>query len=311
MDIHERLAQAAKMAKEQEKLLHRREAACQILSKKKEHLQELKKQLVLEGKDVKRLEGLSLQSFWHSLKGTKEMAKHKEQEEYLAAKMKFDAASAYLLTLEADIKRIDNELDARKDSQAQYQQAVKDKEKYLLHSGGPEAQGLFKLAEELGCRQAECKELVEAIDTGEKAIKALAEVEKSLSSAQSWGVVDILGGGLITTSIKHSHIGNARRKIDHAQRILQDFQTELADVHKTNESIEIKGLATMADFLLDGLLFDWIVQSQINTAQKNTRQLMQKIEGTIQDLQKLQLENQEKVEKLNEERRYLVENAPI
>jgi uncharacterized protein with HEPN domain len=260
---------------------------------------------------VKRLEGLTLQNFWHSIIGTKEMAKHKEQEEYLAAKMKFDAASAYLETLAADIRRIDNELKALGDPQVQYQQAVKDKEKYLLASGGPEAQRLFRLAEELGRRQAERKELEEAIATGEKAAQALAEVAKSLSSAQNWGIVDILGGGLIITSIKHSHIGNARRKIDQAQQLLQYFQTELADVQEANESIEIKGLATMADFLLDGLLFDWIVQSQINTAQKNIRQLKQKIEATIQDLQKLQLENREKVDKLNEERRNIVEKIPI
>jgi hypothetical protein len=159
MDIQERLLKAAQMMKEQEKLLHRREAACQMLDKQKVHLQELQKQLVLESKDVKGLEGLTLQNFWHSIRGTKEMAKQKEQEEYLAAKMKFAAARAYLETLAADIRRIDNELEALGDPQVQYQQAVKDKEKYLLASGGPEAQRLFRLAEELGRRQAERKEL--------------------------------------------------------------------------------------------------------------------------------------------------------
>jgi len=311
MDIQERLLKAAQMIKEQEKLLHRREAACQMFDKQKVHLQELQKQLIKESKDVKRLEGLTLQNFWHTIRGTKGMAKQKEQEEYLAAKMKYDAARTYLEILEADIRRIDNELEALGDPQVQYQQAVKDKEKYLIASGGPQAQRLFRLAEELGRRQAECKELEEAIATGEKAAQALAEVEKSLSSARNWGIVDILGGGLIITSIKQSHIGNARRKIGQAQQLLQNFQTELADVQKTNETIEIRGLATMADFLFDGLLFDWIVQSQINAAQKNTGQLKQKVEAAIKELQQIWEKYRQEEIKLDNERKQLIETASL
>ncbi|MEN6461150.1 MAG: hypothetical protein ABFC94_07265 [Syntrophomonas sp.] len=311
MDIQERLAETARLLKEREKLLHRREATCNLIEEQKEHWQELKKQLALEGKDLERLDGITLQNFWHSLRGTKDIAKHKEQEEYLAAKMKFDGVNAALENLEADIKRIDKELVAMGDPQLEYQQAIQDKEKYLLRSGGPDARHLFEVAEQLGCLQAEARELEEAIDTGQKAFKSLSEVEKSLSSAQGWGVVDILGGGLLTTAIKHSHIGDARRKISQAQQLLRDFKTELADVQKANDSIEIGGLGTMADFLLDGLLFDWIVQSQINNAQNRTRQLKQKLQSTIQDLYQIQERNRQAALELDEERKRIIETASM
>jgi len=64
-----------------------------------------------------------------------------------------------------------------------------------------------------------------------------------------------------------------------------------------------------ADFLLDGALFDIIVQSQINTAQNQTRQLKHKVQGLIQDLQKMQGQNQQETLGLEQERKDIVENA--
>ncbi len=221
--------------------------------------------------------------------------------------MKFDGASAALENLRADIRRIDKQLEAIGDPQTAYDQAISDKEDYLLRSGIPDAKQLFEMAERLGRLQAEAIELVEAIDTGREAVQALSEVEKSLGSAQGWGIVDILGGGLITTAIKHSHIGSARSKISQAQRLLSSFQTELSDVHQFNESIEIGGISTLADFILDGLLFDFIVQSQINNAQKRTRQLREKIQSTIEELQHIQERNRVTILELDREKRRIIE----
>ena len=63
--------------------------------------------------------------------------------------------------------------------------------------------------------------------------------------------------------------------------------------------------------MLDGLIFDFVVQSQINDAQHRTRQLKREIMVTIQDLQKIQRNNQQQTEMLNEERQRLIEAAPI
>lgn len=307
MEIQERLAEAARLLKEREKLLKRRATIENKIQEQKANWLELKNRLGKEAKDVERLEGLTLQNFWHSLTGTKDIAQHKEQEEYLAAKMKFDGASAALENLQVDIRRIDNELDAVGDPQATYDQAVKDKENYLLRSGGPEAQQLFDVAEGLGSLQAEIKEAAEAIDAGQKAARSLSEVVKSLGSAQGWGVVDILGGGLITTAIKHSHIGTARNKINRAQQQLRSFQTELADVQTSIPSIEMGRIWTLADFILDGLLFDFIVQSQINQAQNRTRQLLKEIQSIIEELEQIQEKNRQTASELEQKRRQIIE----
>ncbi|MDD3898949.1 MAG: hypothetical protein PHE82_08405 [Syntrophomonadaceae bacterium] len=308
MNVDERLARAVEMVKEYEKIHSRLETTRSMLGRERNRYNELKKQMALEGRDVERLDGITLHNLWHTLLGTKELAKRKEQEEYLAAKMKFDAAAVSLQMLESDLHTLEQQLVAMGDPVLKYQQAIKEKGFYLLRSGTSDAKHLFELVEQLGYLRAQNKELKEAIEAGEQAKKALSRVENNLGSAQGWGIVDILGGGLITTAIKHSHIGDARNNIDQAQQLLRKFQRELADITVTN-TIEIGRISTLADFLLDGALFDIIVQSQINTAQNQTRQLKHKVQGLIQDLQRMQEQTQQEALRLEQERKYIIENA--
>jgi hypothetical protein len=308
MNVDERLAKAVQMVKEYEKLQGRLATTREMLGREKNRYNELKKQMILEGRDVERLDGITLQNLWHNLMGTKELAKRKEQEEYLAAKMKFDAAAASLQMLESDLDRLEQQLATMGNTELEYQQAIQAKESYLLRSGTPDAKHLFELVEQLGYLKAQDKELKEAIEAGGKAKEALSQVENNLCSAQGWGVVDILGGGLITTAIKHSHIGDARNNIHRAQQLLRKFQRELADITVTN-TVEIGTISTLADFLLDGALFDIIVQSQINTAQNHTRQLKHKVQTLIHDLQKMQGQNQQETLRLEQERQDIVENV--
>lgn len=48
------------------------------------------------------------------------------------------------------------------------------------------------------------KERQEAIDAGNRALFSLRAAQGQLNSAKNWGVVDLLGGGLITSIIKRS-----------------------------------------------------------------------------------------------------------
>ncbi|MDD3363344.1 MAG: hypothetical protein PHZ03_00010 [Syntrophomonas sp.] len=309
MNVHERLTEAVRLVQEREKWLHRREATVNLIQSQKNLRDQLQRQLALESRDVDRLDGITLLNLWHSLRGTKEEAKRKEQEEYLIAKLKYDEANAALIALEADLTGMDNNLADMGDLDTKYQQAVQDKEEYLLRSGGSEAQHLFEMAEQLGRLKAEVKELLEAIEAGKKVEKAFSKVQKSLGSAEGWGAFDLLGGGLLTTAIKHSHISDARNEIDQAQLLLRKFQRELADVKPTNDTIQIGGLATFADFFLDGLLFDAIVQFKINDAQTRTKQLQRKVQAIIHDLNLMKEQSSQRLLELGQERRQIIENT--
>ncbi len=224
-------------------------------------------------------------------------------------KLKYDEANAALILLEAELTRMENNLTAMGDLDTKYQQAVRDKEEYLLSCGGYEAQHLFEMAEQLGCLKAEEKELIEALEAGREVEKAFSKVQKNLGSAQGWGAFDLLVGGFITTAIKHSHISDARNEIDQAQLLLRKFQRELADVKHTNDTIQIGGLAIFADFFLDGLLFDAIVQFKINDAQDRTKQLQRKVQAIIHDLNVMKEQNSQRILEIDQERRQIIENV--
>ena len=74
------------------------------------------------------------------------------------------------------------------------------------------------------------RERQEAIDAGERALDSLYGVRKELESAGNWGLLDMFGGGMFTTFVKHSKMNDAQRYMERAKRDLAAFSRELADM---------------------------------------------------------------------------------
>ena len=74
------------------------------------------------------------------------------------------------------------------------------------------------------------REIQEAIDAGECALRSLKEARESLESARGWGLLDMFGGGTISGLVKHMKVTDARNSLDKAKADLERFRVELADV---------------------------------------------------------------------------------
>ena len=105
-----------------------------------------------------------------------------------------------------------------------------------------------------------------------------------LNKASNWGIVDILGGGVITGLLKHSRMGDAEREIEEAKYALQQFSKELRDVSGYS-SIHINEFITFADFIFDGLLMDVIAQSKIADAKRQCDDAIRQVNGIRRELQ--------------------------
>lgn len=307
MNIDERLREATCRIRERDKFQASLETAHKMQISARNNWDKAKKRLAFEEKDLEKLDGKTLVSLWHSIMGTTEAAKRKEQEEYLEAKLKFDDARAALEKLDREVARLERELAALGDPEGEYQRALMEKEEFLLQSGGPTAQRLLLIAEQTGAGEAREKELGEAIEAGKKAEQAMAKAENSLNHASGWGVVDILGGGLLTTAIKHSNINDARAAIRKAQDLLRRFQQELSDVQKDMQ-VDIGLFLSLADYFFDGLVFDIFVQSQINTALDRTRQLRRRIRELLEELNQMRVQNQERLQQFSLEKNHLLKS---
>ena len=132
------------------------------------------------------------------------------------------------------------------------------------------------------------KEVIEAIEAANVALKALKQADSDLNSAGNWGIADLLGGGFFISMIKHSKMDQAQKHMDDARYALQNFSKELADVDQgLNLGLDTAGFLDFADVFMDNFFVDWMVQDQINRAQKNVRSAIRRVEEIKDQLSRI------------------------
>lgn len=132
-------------------------------------------------------------------------------------------------------------------------------------------------------------EIKEAMDAGNRALQSLRNAENNLGDAGKWGIVDMLGGGLLVDLVKHSKMDNASGYMEQAKHDLQHFQRELKDVQmNANFSLNIGDFLNFADFFFDGFIADYLVQSKIRETQKQLKEAISQVERVLRQLQTYQ-----------------------
>ena len=131
------------------------------------------------------------------------------------------------------------------------------------------------------------KEIREAIRAGERALDSLKEADRQLSSAGTWGLIDIFGGNTFSGLMKHMRVNNASRYVDDARRDMAAFRDELGDIRDLeNLNVDIDGFLTLADFFFDGFVADIFVQSKIRKGQQQVREAIRRVEDILSSLRK-------------------------
>ena len=129
------------------------------------------------------------------------------------------------------------------------------------------------------------KERNEAILAGERALDSLRAARDELNSAGNWGIVDLLGGGLISGLVKHSKMSNAQNYMEQAKWNLQNFSRELQDVNMVhNLNLELGDFLTFADLFFDGVVADWLVQDRINETKRQVEDAIRHVETILGQL---------------------------
>ena len=131
---------------------------------------------------------------------------------------------------------------------------------------------------------AEFREINEAVLAGERALNSLREAKGKLNSARAWGVYDILGGGMISSIVKHSKMNDANEWLEQANRDLRRFAKELRDVPGEEIYVQAGDLASTLDIFFDNIFSDFIVQNRINEARAEIDRLINRVQGTVWDL---------------------------
>ena len=131
---------------------------------------------------------------------------------------------------------------------------------------------------------SERREINEAIRAGERALDSLHEAKGKLDSARAWGIYDILGGGIISSAVKHHKMSDANEWVDRANDDLRRFAKELRDVDGEGLQVDTGSLVTMLDIFCDNFFSDLMVQQKINDGRARIDSLIDKIEGVMWEL---------------------------
>ena len=270
-------------------------------------VEETARLLTKEREDVEKLEKGGLRALLLSLTGDREVRLSQERREELAARLQYDQARRDAEDLEERIRDLLQEREELRAIRTQLEALLGEKAERLKELGGTGGTRLAERDRALDALAAQRREVGEALHAGRQAEQALSGVLDSLDSAESWGTWDMLGGGLFTTMAKHGHIDDARAGIDHAQRALSRFRTELADVRDMElPQVQIGEFATFADYFFDGFFMDWMVQSKIQDAQEGVSEVHVRVLNALRNLEQMDQELAGRQAGLESERKELL-----
>ena len=263
-------------------------AARAELDRHGEACERLAANLEKEGEDVRKLEGLTFTSLVAGLFGDRDRRLDQEKQELHRARLRYDEQRTALATAREEVAAIEAELRAcPPDLDARQRDLREAKAAFLVATAGAAGRALAEHSDRIAEAGAALDELREATVAGESALAAVREVERELAAASNWGIADLAGGGLLTTWAKHGRLDRAKSAAALANRRLQRFRNELADVRSHRDvGIAITGFDRFADYFLDGLLFDWIVQSKIDRARKDVGARAEAIRSALRELRR-------------------------
>lgn len=129
------------------------------------------------------------------------------------------------------------------------------------------------------------KELKEAKEAANQVIIRIDAGLNQLKSASSWGILDIFGGGLISSLVKRNKIGEANRSLEELSISLKSLNKELSDVDiSLPDAIPDMLSDELFDIVFDNIFTDIRVQGEIKEnliALKELRHAIVEIRDTV------------------------------
>ena len=239
-----------------------------------------------EEHDVEKLNAASFANVIAWLMKDKEERLVKEEQEARKAAVVFKQLQDENEYLNKEIVRCEEEI--AKEPQLQIALETLQKEAALHGIHKEEVKPLY---ENLEKEQLLERELQEAIEAGYVVIEHLQDAIKEMDSASGWGVYDMIGGGIMSSMIKHSHVDHAQQKIMELQQDFLRYQKELKDVSQISlPSVSMEEWLYVADVFFDNMIFDVMALSRIHRSLEQLKDGHQTIMETQDQLLSAQCE---------------------
>ena len=274
--------------------------------------EELKKVLVKEEKDVRKLEGISFASLLSKLLKNREEKLEKEQKEYIEVKIKYDEFKFKISEIQNKIKNKQKRLNELENIETDYNELLDEKIKNIKLSN--EESNKVKLLEYENMEDSYIKEITEineALTVGQELLDEIELALNSFESAKNWGTLDILGGDFLSSIAKHSKIEDATENLHKVSYLIESFNKELRDVYVNTEvlDVNISSFTKTFDIFFDNIFSDISVQNEINGGIERVVNLKAKINNVMNNLEERKRVNERNLKNLKKEYYIFIENA--
>ena len=299
-NINKKISEIEEKLKEREKAHAALEQKQRELEKKQNRSGELGKVLNKKEKQIKRLQSPSVLGL---IFRRKDADLQEESRQYDIIKSEYEECRDSVIDMEKDIDFYKEQIEGFHSLDSEHDDLIRRRRNLILTGNDSAAHELKGYLDEIFQKELDIRKIKESILASGRALSSLERAIGNLESARSWGVWDIVGGGLLSTAVKHSKIDDMRQEIKGVEREIRAFNTTLSYVNlPSNIDIEIGAFATFADYFFDGLIADLVVQGKIKDS-------LNKLRDTYNRINKLRDLLQTKLGDLNRELSDLKEKA--
>lgn len=272
------------------------------LEKDEKKLYDLEKDLKKEKKDVDNLNKFSVSNIIATVLNNKENKLEKEEQAYLIVKSKYDELLANINILKKDLVSKRNKLKTLDNCEEEYNKVINEKIKLIKDYGSYDAkEKILNLDKRINNIINESRKIKEVYEVGKKLIREVSYAKDELKNAKNWGILDIVGGDMMSSIVKHNKIKKANDKFYKIKELISSFNKELGDIKLNN--ISFSTITVTLDLFLDNIFTDISVQNKINDALNSIEEVKIKVERVMNELQRrydsLEIELKEKKKEFN------------
>ena len=216
--------------------------------------------------DLNQMESMSVKAVFYKVLGSKEEQLEKERQEYLQVSLKFNEQKDKIELLEFELGVLNKKLRNKTQLVKDLQLLKKVREEEIINTNPRQAQQLLSLSRNLDNNILKQREIVEAIQAGNKCASTLQEIINELKNAQHWGKWDMYGKQNRRAGYqKHTAIDRAKNLANIANHELHKFDKELRETGEYAEGLQVNldGFSSFMDVFFDNLITDWIMQQKI------------------------------------------------
>ena len=261
------------------------------------------KEYEVEQEEADALKSATLTLLLYSVMGLKEEKLRKEESEALAAKAEYESAKAELDHVLARQVELRAEIRALGNCERDYEEMVAEKKAWLMAKEVTVNAEVEALEAEKAAIVRDSKELKEAMESGQYALRVARSVMDALAKAQYLSRQDTRAPhrswtGTIAAAIRDTEIDHEKRntvvRLDNSLqtlgRYLQDFAAELKDI----AALPMEHLPTtrfgegliLLDRWADGPISEIVVDVKLDRVREKMVPLMNKLTPIVEGLEK-------------------------